>query len=95
MRGSHPGTLLPSRLLHAVASEAQRAQLVLYIKRDEKFGICLVASASNERNASKDASTILFYTNVTGYNQSGSSRDRPPQTHNSVCAYLQGNTLCV
>ena len=28
MRGNHPGILFPSRLLDAVASEAQRAQVV-------------------------------------------------------------------
>ena len=96
MRDSHPGTLPSSGLLHAVASEAQGAQLVssYYILKEwEK--ICLFVSASNERQLSRDTSTILFYTNVTGPNQSGLSGDRPSQTHNTMYAYLQGNSLCV
>ena len=43
IRGSHPGTLLPSRLLHAVASCALLAQLVLLytpMKEAQKF-VCL------------------------------------------------------
>ena len=37
---------------------------------------------SHQRGSSRDMATILEYTNVTGPNQSESSCNRPPQTHN-------------
>ena len=73
MRGSHPGTLLPSRLLHTVARTGQRVQLVL--KEPKNLGKNMFVSASNERHLSGDTGTILEYTNVTGPNQSGLSWD--------------------
>ena len=84
MRGSHPGTLLSSRLLHAVASEAQRAQLVL--KELEKI---LFVSASNERHSSGNTGAILEYTDVTG---PGSSCN---WTHNTVCIPPGEQFVCI
>ena len=68
------------------------------VKGAKKFGkICFkkYVSASNERHLSGDTGTIVEYTNVTGPNQSGSSWDRPPWTHNTVCIPLGELFVCI
>ena len=55
-----------------MATKAQRAQLVLKERRNQKKFV----RASNQSGLSRDTATIVQYTNVTGSNQSGSSWDR-------------------
>ena len=77
---------------HEVLAGAMSEGLVLKEPKN-LFGIKKFVSASNERHSSRDTGTILEYTDVTGPNQSGSSWDRPPWTHNIVSIHHWGSIV--